>query len=195
MNLITEEECIRLGMQTPLPAPYRLCMADQAIVQPVGLIWNVRIHIHGIPYFITLTVIRNKEVNEAYSMLLGRPWLIDAKVTYDWGNEVVTIRGNGTVKTILVNQRTGPYPKLPEVLVCYNFVEGLTDEEEDRFFSTKEDLFAIGTITLFGDLGGTCSEGADPSSYPKHFSTYTEGDIVVDETPIKTKVQDMRIAA
>jgi hypothetical protein len=83
VNLITEEERIRLGMQTPLPAPYRLRMADQVVVQPVGLIRNVRIHIHGIPYFITLTVIRNKEVNEAYSMLLGRPWLIDAKVTHD----------------------------------------------------------------------------------------------------------------
>jgi hypothetical protein len=83
VNLITEEERIRLGMQTPLPAPYRLRMADQAVVQPVGLIQNVRIHIHGIPYFITLIVIQNKEVNEAYSMLLGRPWLIDAKITHD----------------------------------------------------------------------------------------------------------------
>jgi hypothetical protein len=64
-------------------------MADQAVVQPVGLIRNVRIHIHGISYFITLIVIRNKEINEAYSMLLGHPWLIDAKVTYDWGNKVI----------------------------------------------------------------------------------------------------------
>jgi hypothetical protein len=57
-------------------------MVDQARVQPVGLIRKVRIHIHGIPYFINLTVIRNK-VNEAYNMLLGRSWLIDAKVYHD----------------------------------------------------------------------------------------------------------------
>jgi hypothetical protein len=91
VNLSTKEERIRLGMQTPLPTPYRLCMTDQAIVQPVGLIRNVKIYIHGIPYFITLTFIWNKEVNEAYSMLLGRPWLIDAKITHDWGIKVVTI--------------------------------------------------------------------------------------------------------
>jgi hypothetical protein len=78
-------------------------MADQAVVQPIGLIQNVRIHIHGISYFITLTIIRNKEVNEAYSMLLGRPWLIDAKVYHDWDKKVVTTQGNGTVKTTSVN--------------------------------------------------------------------------------------------
>jgi hypothetical protein len=103
VNLITEEERIRLGLPTPLPVPYRLRMADQAIVQPVGLIRNVRTHIHGILYFITSTVIRNKEFNEAYNMLLGHPWLIDAKVYHDWGKKVVTIQEVGTVKTISVN--------------------------------------------------------------------------------------------
>jgi hypothetical protein len=66
-------------------------MADQAVVQSLGLIWNVRSHIHSIPYLITLRIIWNKEVNEAYNMLLGRPWLIDAKLTHDWDNKVVTI--------------------------------------------------------------------------------------------------------
>jgi hypothetical protein len=64
-------------------------VADQTVVNPVGLIRNIKIHIHGIPYFITLTVICNTEVNDAYSMLLGHPWLIDAKVNHDWGNNGV----------------------------------------------------------------------------------------------------------
>jgi hypothetical protein len=96
-------------------------------MQPVGLIRNVKIHIYSIPYFITLTVIQNKEVNEAYSMLLGPAWLIDAKVYYNWDKKIVTIQGNGTVKTISVNQRLGPRLRLPKVLVCYNIVEGLVD--------------------------------------------------------------------
>jgi hypothetical protein len=36
-------------------------------------------------------------------MLLGLPWLIDAKVYHDWGKKVVTIQEVGTVKTISVN--------------------------------------------------------------------------------------------
>jgi hypothetical protein len=103
INMIKEEEQLWLGLPTLQTAPYRLRMADQPVVELLGLIKNIKIHIHGIPYFISLTVIRNTEVNDAYSMLLGHPWLIDAKVNYDWGNNMVTIRGNGIVKTIYVS--------------------------------------------------------------------------------------------
>jgi hypothetical protein len=33
-------------------------------------------------------------------MLLRRPWLRDARVAHDWGNNTMTIQGNGIVKTI-----------------------------------------------------------------------------------------------
>jgi hypothetical protein len=89
--MITEEKWMRLGLLASQVAPYRLRMADQTVVELVGLIRNIKIHIHGIPYFITLTVICNTKVNDAYSMLLDRPWLIDAKVNHDWRNNMVTI--------------------------------------------------------------------------------------------------------
>jgi hypothetical protein len=114
----------------------------------------VRIHIHDILYFIILTIIQNKQVNEAYSMLLDSLRFIDAKVYHDWGKKVVTIQGNGTLKTILVNQRLGLRPQLLEVLVCYNIVEGLTNKEEDQHLSTKDDLFAIDAILLPRELVG-----------------------------------------
>jgi hypothetical protein len=119
VNMITEEEWLQLGLRTPQAAPYRLHMADQ--MELVGLIRNIKIHIHGIPYFISLIVVRNTEVNNAYSMLLGCPWLIDAKVNHDWGNNMVTIQGNGTIKIISISQHKGPRLKLLEMLVCYNF--------------------------------------------------------------------------
>jgi hypothetical protein len=83
VNLIIEEERIRLGMQIKFPALHRLHMVDQAIVQPIGINWNVRTHINGILFFIMLMAIWNKEVHEAYNMLLDCPWLIDAKVNHD----------------------------------------------------------------------------------------------------------------
>jgi hypothetical protein len=30
-------------------------------------------------------------LNSSYFMLLGRPWLRDAKVFHDWGNNIITI--------------------------------------------------------------------------------------------------------
>ena len=188
MNLITEEECIWLGLPTPLPIPYRLHMVDQTVVQPVGLIKNVRIHIHGISYFITLTVIWNKEINEAYNMLLGCLWLIDAKVYHDWNKKVVTIQRNGIVKTISVNQRLGPPLQLSKVLVCYNSIKELADEEDDQLPSIKKDFLTIDTIPLPGKLVGVSSQRDHLSSYPNYLSTYTEGDIKVDNTHAKTQV-------
>ncbi len=61
--------------------------------------------IHGIPYIATFIALKNSVVNSNYSLLLGRPWLRDAKVTHDWGNNVITVQGNGTIRTILVNRK------------------------------------------------------------------------------------------
>ncbi len=46
---------------------------------------NCQIHIHGIPYVATFSVLQNSVVDFNYSMLLRKPWLKDAKVTHDWG--------------------------------------------------------------------------------------------------------------
>jgi hypothetical protein len=40
-------------------------------------------------------------------MLLGGPWLRDAKVTHDWGNNVIIVEGNGTVETISISKKLG----------------------------------------------------------------------------------------
>ncbi len=67
-------------------------------------------------------------------MLLGRPWFKDAKVTHDEGNIVITIQGNGIIKTILVSKKLGAKTKRPQVLVCYDLIKGLINEEEDFIF-------------------------------------------------------------
>jgi hypothetical protein len=63
----------------------------------VGLIRALKIYVHGIPYITTFIVLQNNVVDSNYLMLLGRPWLRDAKVAHGWGNNIVTIQGNGIV--------------------------------------------------------------------------------------------------
>jgi hypothetical protein len=57
-------------------------------------------YVHGIPYIATFTIIWNTVVDSNYSMLLGRPWLRIAKIAHDWGNNMITVQGNGTIQTI-----------------------------------------------------------------------------------------------
>jgi hypothetical protein len=77
-------------------------MADQTITKLVGFIKDLRMYVHGIPYISTFTILYNIIVNSNYSMLFGRPWFKDAKITYYWENNMITIQGNGTIQTIFV---------------------------------------------------------------------------------------------
>ncbi len=64
-------------------APYNLRMADQTTTKPMGLIKDLKIYVHDIPYIITFIILQNNVVDSSYSMLLGRPWLKDAKMAHD----------------------------------------------------------------------------------------------------------------
>jgi len=114
----------------------------------LGIIINLKIKIHGIPYVTTFIVVPNNVEDSIYSMLLGRPWLKDVKVTHDWGNYVITIQSNGTIRTISVKKKLGAKTKRPQVLVCYDLMEGLTNEEEDLIFEIEPKLFSIRKIII-----------------------------------------------
>jgi hypothetical protein len=75
-------------------------MANHTLTKPIGLIWYLKIHIHGIPYIATFIVMCNNILDSNYSMLFRHPWLCNVKVTHDLGNNLITIEGNGTTLTI-----------------------------------------------------------------------------------------------
>jgi hypothetical protein len=129
------------------------------MTRPLGIIRNLKIHIHGIPYVTTFIVLQNNVVDCSYSMLLGRPWLKNAKVTHDWGNNVIIVQGNGIVKTISINKKLGVKTRRLQVLICYDLLEGLTYEEEDLIFEIEPKLFSIGIIIISNDTISLLSIG------------------------------------
>jgi len=42
--------------------------------------------------------------------------------------------------------------KRPQMVVTYNFLEGVTNEEKEIFLTSKPNLFSIGIITLFDQM-------------------------------------------
>ncbi len=55
-------------------------------------------------------------------------------MAHDWGNNIVTIQRNGIVRTITVTKHLEGELKKLEVLLCYNYQNGITYEEEDIIF-------------------------------------------------------------
>ena len=54
--------------------------------------------------------------------------------------------GNGTVKTVKINRELDFEAVTLHALVCYNFVEGITDKEEAMLLASNTDLHLLGTI-------------------------------------------------
>jgi len=87
------------------PAPYNLRITNQTTTKPMGLIRDLKIYIHDIPYINMFIIFHNSVVDFSYSMLLGRPWLWDVKVAHDWGSNTITIQGNEIVITTTVTKQ------------------------------------------------------------------------------------------
>ena len=189
INVITEE-CRRLGLPKPSPAPFNLKMANGTIAKPTRLLRDVKIHIHGIPYIVTLTVIDCQTIKLDYSMLFGRPWLRNAKVIHDWANDQVQIMGNGTVKTMKNNRQLGYEVVTPHALVCYNFAEGITDDEKTMLLAADPTLQPLGTIDWDVLSSQLPTSTDDQTNTPDRLFPHSPGTIPVDETPIREKGQN-----
>jgi hypothetical protein len=83
VNIITKNLRTNLGFPKPRQVPYHLQMVDQSTTRTLGIIINLKIHKHGIPYVATFTILQNNVVDFGYYKLLGKSWFKDAKVTHD----------------------------------------------------------------------------------------------------------------
>ncbi len=62
---------LKLGLPKLKPTPYNLRMANQTTTKPMGLIRDLKIYVHGIPYITTFIILLDSVVDFSYSMLLG----------------------------------------------------------------------------------------------------------------------------
>jgi hypothetical protein len=69
VNIIIEKLITKLGLPKLIPTPYHLRIADQSMTRPMRII--------------KIYYLKNNVVDFNYSMLLGRPWLRDVKITHD----------------------------------------------------------------------------------------------------------------
>ncbi len=60
VNIITENLITKLGLPKPKLALYHLKMAHQNMTRHLGIIRNLKIHIHGILYIATFIILKKK---------------------------------------------------------------------------------------------------------------------------------------
>jgi hypothetical protein len=71
---------------------------------------------------------------------------------HDLANNTIIIQGLSTTRTITIIKKFGAPTKRLEVLVCYDFHYGISNEKEDLMFATEPRLFSIKTIAILTSL-------------------------------------------
>jgi hypothetical protein len=69
VNIITKDLRNKLGLLILRSTPYNLVMVDQILAKLIGLIKNLKIHIHGISYIVIFMVMKKNVLDVIYSMV------------------------------------------------------------------------------------------------------------------------------
>ncbi|KAH7447749.1 hypothetical protein KP509_01G119300 [Ceratopteris richardii] len=91
VNLMTEFMMKALGVNHMEETPMSLRMADQTQVKPAGLLKNVSTVVGGLEFKVDYLIVRPRTSEATFSILLGRPWLVQAECVHDWRTGFISI--------------------------------------------------------------------------------------------------------
>ena len=138
VNLMTTDTMKELEMSDLLPTDLLLRMIDHSKVLPVGILVNVDTNIAGIVYKIDYVVFQLKSLTLSYPILLGRPWLFDAKARNDWGRGTLTIgRRRNKIVSQMYPVRYYGESQLPHTDFTSNNDDSDLDENEDTSYGDE----------------------------------------------------------
>ncbi|KAH7433374.1 hypothetical protein KP509_07G066300 [Ceratopteris richardii] len=95
VNLMTEFMIKALGLNHMEETLMSLRMADQTQVKPAGLLKNVSIVVGGLEFKVDYLIVRPRTSEATFSILLRRPWLVQAECVHDWRTGFITIGPKG----------------------------------------------------------------------------------------------------
>ncbi|KAH7291421.1 hypothetical protein KP509_29G016300 [Ceratopteris richardii] len=91
VNLMTEYMMKALGLNHMEETPMSLRMADQTQVKPAGVLKNVSTVVGGLEFKVDYLIVRPRTSEATFSILIGRPWLMQANCVHDWHTGFISI--------------------------------------------------------------------------------------------------------
>jgi hypothetical protein len=91
VNIILESFKKKLGLKRLQLTSFLVHIVHQQKVQSIGLIKNLKIDLASCVYKISVTMLNMENGVEVYSMILGRPWLKEARTHHNWGDNTLII--------------------------------------------------------------------------------------------------------
>ncbi len=69
-------------------------------------------------------------------------------MTHDWEVTLLPYKGMGQSEQLQLPKHLGSEVRRPKVFMCYDYQNGIIDEEKDIIFATKPKLFSLRPISL-----------------------------------------------
>lgn len=93
VNVLPEDIRKKLGQPTLWPPTFQLLTADQHGIKPLGTLMAQPVTIGMQPFLLDFVVIPLKR--RGYDAILGRGWLVQAKVKHDWKRNTLSMECRG----------------------------------------------------------------------------------------------------
>lgn len=151
VNILSESELQLMKNVKLEPAPFQMRMADQSRVQPMGMLRQQVVTVHGLQFQVNFVVLRMKDAGSAYKMLLGRPWFKTAKLKQDWEkNEVILKKGKKTIRLPMGSKKELTKEHKPMMAQTINLAEEIEDDEEDSYLQANPTVVPIFDVDVAG---------------------------------------------
>ena len=153
VNVISRRTCDNLGIREWESCPFWLRMADTSSVRPTGLIRDLEVTIGGHAFRISAVVLQ-LNVQGAYPLLLGRPWLRTAHIKQNWQKNIITFWHAKTKVQVATQQRAVTSKEAtPLYAESINMLEGLPDEEIDRYMEEHPKIVPLFEVDITATVG------------------------------------------
>ena len=93
VNVLPEDTWKKLGKPTLWPPAFQLLTADQHGIKPLGILKAQPVTVGTQPFLLDFVVIPLKR--KGYDAILGRDWLVQAKVKHDWKRNTLSMEREG----------------------------------------------------------------------------------------------------
>ena len=148
VNVISNRTGETLGIRDWEPCPFSLRMAGTSSVQLTRLIQDLDITIGGEAFRI-FAVVPQLNIQGAYPLLLGRPWLRTAHIKQNSQKNVITFqRGKAKVR-VPTQPRVGTSTDITPLYVeSINMLDGLAEVEVDRYLEEHPKIVPLFEVDI-----------------------------------------------
>ena len=95
VNIMTRDTWEQIGRPRLYESSIYLKLADQGLIEPIGVWKNVDTMIKGISTKVDFEIIDPKEGSSSFPVLVGRPWGIKMKASISLDKERIKLKWNG----------------------------------------------------------------------------------------------------